>query len=62
MKKTYITPSVLTVQLSSRSTLMSLSATDSLDGTSYGGTTLGNSIIDADVKGFGDKNIWDEEW
>ena len=62
MKKIYIAPSTLTVQLSSRSVLMSVSANESLDGTSYGGETLGNSIIDADTKSYGNKNVWDNEW
>ena len=63
MKKTYIKPASLIVQLSSRSALMSVSGTDTLGGTSYGGTTTDNSIVDADVKSINlDVNLWDDEW
>ena len=62
MKKTYIFPAILTVQLSSRNALMTLSAASSLDGAGYGGTTEDNNILDADVKVWNDVNLWDEEW
>ena len=64
MKKIYNQPTCLVVQLGSRDALLqSISATSTgLDDTSYGGTTSGNSIGSADVKGMTDVNLWDEEW
>jgi len=62
MKKTYISPAALTVQLGSRDAMLqSISSTGSLSGTtsSRGGTGAAG-IEDADVKEH--KNIWDEEW
>jgi hypothetical protein len=63
MKKTYNQPTCLVVQLRSRdSLLVTVSATNSLSNTRYGGTTSVNSVTDADVKGTNDVNLWDNEW
>lgn len=63
MKKTYNSPGMIVVHLGSRDALMSVSGTDSLSGTSYGGTTSDDGIIDADVKSINlDVNIWNDEW
>ena len=64
MNKTYISPAMLTVELGSRDAMLqSVSATSSLTGTRYGGTT-GTTITDADVKeqNVTDVNLWDKEW
>ena len=64
MKKTYITPTVLTVELGSRDALLtSISATNEttgLGGTSYGGGSTSGGVTSGDAKE--SKNIWDEEW
>lgn len=64
MKKTYITPIVLTVELSNRDALLtSISATNEttgLGGTSYGGSSTSSGVTSGDVKE--SKSIWDEEW
>ena len=66
VKKTYIIPSSLTVQLSSRDaqlqTISANSASTGLDGTTFGGNTSSASIgpEGADVKE--NKSVWDEEW
>ena len=60
MKKTYNQPTCLVVELSSRSALMSISGTDTLGGTRYGGTTSsaeGGAITSGDVKGIGDVKV-----
>jgi len=70
MKKTYISPAMLTVELASRDALLlSASATRTLSGTSFGGTTStpnggGSSVSSADVKeqNVSDVNLWDKEW
>ena len=63
MKKTYITPTSLIVQLSGRNPLMSLSAVSTLSGTEFGGESDANGIIEADIKSFSfDNNLWDDEW
>ena len=65
MKKTYISPAALTVQLGYRDALLqSVSSEESLTGTSFGGTTSSTSggvtVTSGDTKE--SKNIWDEEW
>ena len=68
MKKTYISPAALTVQLGYRDALLqsvsSSSPTKGLTGTSFGGTTSSTSggvtVTSGDTKE--SKNIWDEEW
>ena len=61
MKKTYISPAALTVQLGSRDALLqSVSSTESLNGTSFGGKTSSGRPSEGDVKE--SKSIWDEEW
>ena len=65
MKKTYNQPACLVVELASRNMFMGVSGTETLGGTSYGGTTSsaeGGAITSGDVKGMGDVNLWDEEW
>lgn len=63
MKKTYISPSTLTVTLSGRDTLLqAVSANNSLLGTSFGGNTEDENIINSDTKELFGKNIWDNEW
>ena len=63
MKKTYIAPDLMVVTLGSRDALLqSVSGTNSLTGTSWGGTTQTNSIEEADVKSVSDVNVWDKEW
>ena len=65
MKKTYINPTIVTVQLRGRDAILtSVSGFATLDDTSFGGTTSGggNNITDADVKGISDVNVWDNEW
>ena len=63
MKKTYISPAALTVELGSRDALLqsvsSSSPTTGLTGTSYGGGSTGRAT-EGDVKE--SKSIWDEEW
>ena len=61
MKKTYISPAMLTVQLGSRDALLqSVSSTESLNGTRFGGSSSSGGPSEADVKE--SKNVWDEEW
>ena len=62
MKKTYISPAALTVQLGSRDAMLqSISSTGSLSGTtSSRGDTQSAGIEEADVKE--SKSVWDEEW
>ena len=63
MKKTYISPAMLTVELGSRDALLqSVSSTEGLTGTSYGGRTssITGGVTEGDVKE--SKSIWDEEW
>ena len=64
MKKTYISPAALTVQLGYRDALLqSVSSTEGLGGTSWGGSTSQEGgPSSADVKGMTDVNVWDEEW
>ena len=68
VKKTYIVPELFVVQLASRDAMLqSVSATSTLGGTRFGGTTStpnngGDAITDADVKGITDVNVWDNEW
>ena len=63
MKKTYINPTIVTVQLRGRDAILtSVSGFATLDDTSWGGNTSGNSITNADVKGITSKSVWDEEW
>ena len=60
MKKTYISPAALTVELGSRDALLqSVSSTEGLTGTSYGGSSSGR-VTEGDVKE--SKSLWDEEW
>jgi len=61
MKKTYIIPAMLAVQLASRDTMMTVSAMSTL-GVSSGGNTSTNNIQEADVKEVNDVNVWDKEW
>ena len=58
MKKTYITPASLSVELGSRDAMMGMSASG--EGIGYGGGTGEGGIIEGDVKEH--KNVWDEEW
>ena len=64
MKKTYISPAALTVQLGYRDALLqsvsSTSPTTGLTGTSYGGGSTLGGVTEGDVKE--SKSIWDEEW
>ena len=64
MKKTYISPAALTVQLGYRDALLqsvsSSSPTTGLTGTSYGGVSSSGSVTEGDVKE--SKSLWDEEW
>ena len=57
MKKKYINPEIKTIELLSNTTMMSISGKDSLEGTTYGGTTSGK---DADAQGR--RNGWDDPW
>lgn len=63
MKKTYIVPALLVVQLGSRDALLTLSANDSL-GVNDGGTTSDHGVTSADVKeqNVSNVNVWDKEW
>ena len=66
VKKTYISPAALTVQLGYRDALLqsvsSSSPTTGLTGTRYGGSTssITGGVTEGDTKE--SKNIWDEEW
>ena len=66
VKKTYISPAALTVQLGYRDALLqsvsSSNPTKGLTGTSFGGTTslTSGGVTSGDTKE--SKNIWDEEW
>lgn len=63
MKKIYIPPQLVVVKLGFRTALLqSVSSAASLNGTSYGGNSSDEVSISADVKGYGNNNIWDEEW
>lgn len=61
MKKIYINPELMVVELGTRNMLMGMSATDSL-GIVDGGDTDSNNIIEGDVKGISNNSIWDSEW
>lgn len=63
VKKRYIAPELIVVELASRNAMMSVSAVSTL-GVGYRGTTSGNSIGEADVKeqNVSDVNLWDKEW
>ena len=63
MKKTYISPVMLTVELGSRDALLTLSANDSL-GVNDGGTTSDHGVTSGDVKenSVSNVNVWDKEW
>jgi hypothetical protein len=58
MKKTYISPALLVVQLTSRTTILEASAPSvGLDG------SLSVDAGSVDTKGFsGNSSVWDEEW
>lgn len=63
MKKKYNIPACVVVQLDSRAAMLqSVSGSASLDGTSYGGSTFDNSVIEANTKVISDKSVWDNEW
>ena len=58
MKRTYITPAVLTVELSGRDALLqSMSAGTDL---TSGGSTGEEGVTEADARE--SKNIWSDEW
>ena len=62
MKKTYISPIMLTVQLGSRDALLqTVSAVSGLRA-GYGGTTHEKGVSEGDVKESKSVNVWDEEW
>ena len=62
MKKTYIIPVSLTVNLGScDAILQTVSGASTLSNTRYGGNSAGN-VTSADVKGQSDVNVWDSEW
>ena len=65
MKKTYIAPASLTVQLRGRDALLQSVSGNSI-GLGYGGDTGTSGIISADVKEknppINDVNVWDDEW
>lgn len=65
MKKTYIAPASLTVQLRGRDALLQSVSGNSI-GLGYGGDTDTSGIISADVKEqyppISDVNVWDDEW
>ena len=61
MKKTYISPAALTVELGSRDALLqSVSSKVGLTGTSYGGDSSSGGVTEGDAKE--SKSLWDEEW
>ena len=62
MKKTYMVPALLVVQLASRDALLQSVSAQSTLGVTYKGTTSDNGVTDADVKGVTDVNVWDKEW
>lgn len=63
MKKKYNIPACVVVQLDSRAALLqSVSGTATLDGTTFGGSSFDNSVIEANTKVISDKNVWDDEW
>lgn len=63
VKRTYIIPEFLVVNLVSRDALLqSVSGKASLSGTSYGGNSSDAGDISADVKESTDINVWDDEW
>ena len=63
LKKRYIVPELFVVQLTSRDAMLqSVSATNTLSGTRFGGTTTSGSVSSADTKGISDVNVWDNEW
>ena len=63
MKRIYSQPTCIVVELGNRDALLqSVSGGVSLEGTSFGGTTFESEVPDADVKGFGNRSIWDNEW
>ena len=63
MKKTYISPIMLTVQLGSRDALLQTVSAQSTLGAGYRGTTSSNSsVTEGDVKESKSVNVWDEEW
>ena len=59
MKKSYIIPEALIVELNCRHAVLTVSA-PGLEGTSTGGGTDDGGIDEGDVKE--SVNIWDEEW
>jgi hypothetical protein len=60
-KKEYIKPGLLSVQLNTRSTIMQMSAVDSLD-MDYQGDTSSGSVIEANSRVISDKSIWENNW
>ena len=62
MKKKYISPIMLTVQLGSRDALLQTVSAQSTLGAGYRGTTYDNSVTEGDVKESKSINVWDEEW
>lgn len=57
MKKIFITPASLTIQLGSRDALLQSVSSDDI---SSGGGTGEGGVTEGDVKE--NKNLWDEEW
>ena len=62
MKKTYISPIMLTVQLGSRDALLQTVSAQSTLGAGYRGATSDNGVTAGDVKESKSVNVWDEEW
>ena len=60
MKKTYITPMLLTVELGTRSHLMDVSSVDNhenINSVSFSTTTTGSGQLTKEHK-----SVWDNEW
>jgi len=60
MKRTYISPVMLAVQLGSRDALLQSVSAEPTLGASYRGTTSDNGVTEGDVKE--SKSLWDNEW
>lgn len=62
MKKTYIKPEILVVNLNSFESIMQVSGSESLMGTSYGGYSNESSVEESDAREVIDiPDVW-EEW
>ena len=62
MKKIYNQPACIVVTFGSRDALLQSVSAQSTLGVTFRGTTSGNDVTDADVKGVTDKSLWDNEW